>query len=161
MGNCSLPLCGRSLWHTGMHLLLCLHLESEGLGIENKVPLLLLKNWIWHRFALHWKQEVWMVKILTREICLGFRGFYLTLLQIGMKYAMVKNDLTLWVHSLSPSLCKFWYSKIWNWTLQILKQQSQKAFMRKITKGKDKHWNCGWYFCTKDQINLKSKHGTW
>jgi hypothetical protein len=32
--------------HTGMHLLLRLHLESEGacLGIENKVPLLLLKN---------------------------------------------------------------------------------------------------------------------
>jgi hypothetical protein len=28
--------------------------------------------------------------------------------------------------------------------------------MRKITKGKDKNYNCGSLFCTKDQIKLLS-----
>ncbi len=58
--------------HTGTHLLFCLCLESESafLGIENKI-----------------------VQILAREICLGFRVFF-SHFHIGVKYAMVKNDLT-------------------------------------------------------------------
>jgi hypothetical protein len=45
--------------------------------------------------------------------------------------------------------------------IQILKEQSRKAFMRKITKGKDKNYNCGSFFCTEDQSKLKSERGTW
>jgi hypothetical protein len=61
------------LWPTQVHIcFLCLCLESESafLGIENK-----------------------MVQILAREICLGIRVFFSNF-HIGVKYTLVKNDLT-------------------------------------------------------------------